>query len=45
MARPETTDFDREILKQVSINLSKLIRQKGWTKKRLAEESEIFSSI
>lgn len=44
MARPETTDFDREILKQVSINLSRLIRQKGWTKKRLAEESEIKPS-
>lgn len=44
MARPETTDFDREILKQVSINLSKLIRQKGWTKKRLAEESGIKPS-
>lgn len=44
MARPETTDFDKEILKQVSINLSKLIRQKGWTKKRLAEESGIKPS-
>lgn len=44
MARPETTDFDKEILKQVSINLSRLIRQKGWTKKRLAEESEIKPS-
>lgn len=44
MARPETTDFDREILKQVSINLSQLIRQKGWTKKRLAEESGIKPS-
>lgn len=44
MARPETTDFDKEILKQVSINLSSLIRQKGWTKKRLAEESEIKPS-
>ena len=44
MARPETRDFDKEILKQVSINLSKLIRQKGWTKKRLAEESGIKPS-
>lgn len=44
MARPETTDFDKEILKQVSINLSRLIRQKGWTKKRLAEESGIKPS-
>ena len=44
MARPETTDFDKEILKQVSINLSRLIRQKGWTKKRLAEESDIKPS-
>lgn len=44
MARPETTDFDKEILRQVSINLSRLIRQKGWTKKRLAEESEIKPS-
>lgn len=44
MARPETTDFDKEILKQVSINLYRLIRQKGWTKKRLAEESKIKPS-
>lgn len=44
MARPETRDFDKEILKQVSINLSRLIRQKGWTKKRLAEESGIKPS-
>lgn len=44
MARPETTDFDKEILKQVSINLSRLIRQKGGTKKRLAEESDIKPS-
>lgn len=44
MARPETTDFDKEILKQVSINLSRLIRQRGWTKKQLAEESEIKPS-
>lgn len=44
MARPETRDFDKEILKQVSINLSNLIRQKGWTKKRLAEESGIKPS-
>ena len=32
MARPASTDFDREIRSQVAANLNNLLRKRGWTK-------------
>ena len=41
MARPASTDFDREIRSQVAANLNNLLRKRGWTKSDLSKETEI----
>lgn len=44
MARPASTDFDREIRSQVAANLNNLLRKRGWTKSDLSKETEISPS-
>lgn len=44
MARPVSTNFDKEIRSQVAANLISLLRKKGWTKSDLSKETEISPS-
>ena len=44
MARPASTNFDKEIRSQVAANLISLLRKKGWTKSDLSKETEISPS-
>lgn len=44
MARPASTDFDKEIRSQVAANLNNLLRKRGWTKSDLSKATEISPS-
>lgn len=44
MARPASTDFDKEIRSHVAANLNNLLRKRGWTKSDLSQKTEISPS-